>query len=243
MKTEENNYCNSCGSESRGKYCSNCGAPLQLQRIDVKYVISEIVSVVNFDKGIFYTIGAMLTKPGASVHQFIEKDRKRLIKPVVFVILCSLVYTLIQQIFLFEDGYINFAFEQETYTNLLFQWISEHYGYSNLLMAFFIALWIKLFFRKSGYNIFEILILLCFVMGNAMLIFALFGIADALINHTIIDKGFLLGIIYIAFAISDFFKGNKVLRFSLAFLSYMLGLFTFSLVVMLSGVILDAIFS
>jgi hypothetical protein len=108
-------------------------------------------------------------------------------------------------------------------------------------MAAFIGIWIKIFFRKAGYNYFEILILLCFIMGMGMLLFALFGLIDSLININLLDKGFLLGILYISWGIGQFFQKGKIVNYVKAFFSYMLGMISFTIIVMLIGVLIDLV--
>jgi hypothetical protein len=71
--------CKKCEAELTDNFCSKCGNPKILSKIDGKYIISEIISVINFDKGIFYTIKELLTKPGENVQKFIHSDRKRLV--------------------------------------------------------------------------------------------------------------------------------------------------------------------
>lgn len=236
---EKLNFCKKCERELSNNYCSNCGSPKELKRIDKQYIITEIGDVVNFDKGIFYTIKELLIRPGKTVRAFILDDRNRLVKPIVFIIICSLVYTLFQQLLDFDDGYINYSFGEHSAANSIFSWISENYGYANILIAVFIALWIKIFFRKDGYNYFEILILLCFVMGIGMLLFTFFGIIESLTGLKILDKVALLGILYISWAIGQFFSRNKYLNYLKAFFAYFLGVFTFTVAVLMIGFFLD----
>ncbi|MBX2844109.1 MAG: DUF3667 domain-containing protein [Flammeovirgaceae bacterium] len=128
-----------------------------LERINGKYIWNEISSVLNFDKGILYTIRELLLRPGKNIQIFILEDRNRLVKPIVFIIITSFIYTLAQQLLHFKD-YVNAGgFEESAITNI-FGWIQKNYGYANILMAIFIAGWIKIFFRKYEYNFFEILI-------------------------------------------------------------------------------------
>ena len=231
--------CKKCKSEISQNYCSNCGSPAKLKRINAQYIVNEISSVVNFDKGILYTIRELILRPGKTIRQFIQEDRNRLVKPIVFIIVCSLVYSIIQQIFNFEDGYVGYSFEKESTINSIFDWVSKNYGYSNILMGIFIAFWLKIFFRKYGYNFYEILILLCFVMGIGMLLFAFFGIADSLIDLKIIDKGYLIGIIYILWAIVEFFDKKKFMNYPKAIFSYFLGMLTFMIGIYLLGGMID----
>jgi len=231
--------CKKCKSEISQNYCSNCGNPAKLKRINAQYIVNEIGSVLNFDKGILYTIRELILRPGKTIRQFIQEDRNRLVKPIVFIIVCSLVYSIIQQIFNFEDGHVGYSFEKESTINSIFDWVSKNYGYSNILMGIFIAFWLKIFFRKYGYNFYEILILLCFVMGIGMLLFAFFGIADSLIDLKIIDKGYLIGIIYILWAIVEFFDKKKFMNYPKAIFSYFLGMLTFMIGIYLLGGIID----
>ncbi|PCJ96566.1 MAG: hypothetical protein COA50_07250 [Flavobacteriaceae bacterium] len=240
MKEQEKlNYCRKCERELNNNYCSNCGSPKELKRIDKQYIITEIGDVVNFDKGIFYTIKELLIRPGDTVRAFILDDRNRLVKPIVFIIICSLIYTLFQQVLNFDDGYIKYSFGKDSAANSIFSWISENYGYANILIAVFIALWLKIFFRKDGYNYFEILILLCFVMGIGMLLFSFFGIIESLTGLKILDKGALLGILYISWAIGQFFNRNKYLNYLKAFFAYFLGVLTFTFSILLIGFLID----
>ncbi|MFC5625670.1 DUF3667 domain-containing protein [Algoriphagus winogradskyi] len=232
-------YCKKCETKLSGSYCFYCGAPVELKRIDRKYVFNEIGSVLNFDKGILYTVKELLLRPGKTVQEFILEDRNRIVKPIVFIIVCSLIYTLFQQLLNFEDGYVNYSQADDSTNSQIFEWVSNNYGYANIVMALFIALWIKIFFRKYGYNYFEILILLCFTMGMGMLFFAFFGIIDGLSGLRIIDKGMLIGIVYIAWAIGQFFDKKKIFNYLKAFSAYLLGFLTFSITVVMIGFLID----
>lgn len=231
--------CNRCNSKLYGQFCSACGASQKINRIDGSYILSEIGSVLNFDKGILYTIRELLLRPGLSIQKFIKGERKKLVKPIVFIIVCSLIYTLFQQTLKFEDGYINYSLVTDTTSRSIFDWVSKNYGYANILISIFIAFWIKILFRKHDYNFFEILILLCYIIGIGMLIFSFFGLIDSIINFKIIDKGFLIGILYISWGIGQCFQGNKLFNGLKGFLSYILGLISFTMIIIALGLIID----
>ena len=165
------NNCKNCKTEVTKNYCPNCGTPITLPRINGRYIFKAITSVLNFDKGILLTIKEILIRPGQNVKHFIHEDRNRLVKPLIFIIICSLIYTVAQHLLHFEDAYVDYGEFEGSSVAKIFDWIKANYGYANILMAIFIAMWIKLFFRKYNYNFFEILILLCFVIGVSMLIY------------------------------------------------------------------------
>jgi len=233
--------CDHCEKVLSGDFCSYCGRPKEVKRINGQYLLAEIGSVLNFDKGILFTIRELLIRPGSSIRKFIRQDRNRLVKPILFIIICSLTYTILQQLFRFQDGYVNYSFGDKSATALIFNWVSQNYGYSNILMATFSALWIKLFFRKYGFNFFENLILLCFLMGMGMLLFGFFGILSSLIPVNVLDKGFLIAILYISWGIGAFFDKRKAINYFKGFLSYVLGIFSFTLFALLIGFLIDSL--
>jgi len=234
-------YCEQCQSELTGNFCSNCGRIQILKRIDGTFILSEILSVLNFDKGILYTIRELLTRPGQSIRDFIHKDRSRLVKPVFFIIICSLVYTATQQFMHFEDKYVTVTGFGESATASIFEWIQENYGYGNILMAIFMIFWIKVFFRKYDYNFFEMLTLLCFVMGMGMLIYTIFGVVESLSKLKILHLGGLVGFVYVSWAIGQFFDERKKINFLKGFLAYFLGMLSFTFVAIITGITIDLI--
>lgn len=212
-----------------------------LKRIDSTYLWNEIRSVLNFDKGLFYTIREILLRPGLTIKHFLYRDRSQLVRPLVFIILCSLVYSLSQQTFGFEDGYVGLSFVEQPSVEAVFEWISTHYGYSNILISICMGIWIRLFFSSDGFNFYEILILLCYTVGLGMLFFALFGIIDSFVDFMIVDKGFFLGMLYIIWAIANFFGQSRITNYLKAISAYLLGYITFSIVAICLGFLIGAL--
>ncbi|RMG83499.1 MAG: DUF3667 domain-containing protein, partial [Bacteroidetes bacterium] len=178
--------CKKCGSEVNGKYCSNCGHPYKTERISRKYVLNELWDIINFHKGIFYTIKELLIRPGTVIKEFLREDRTRLVKPISFIIICSLFYMFVNQVLHFEDSYFKVKGPNE---NTLTQWVQNNYGYANIFLGFFIAFWIKLLFRKYEFNFYENLIMLFYVMGINMLILAAFGTIETLFHFSVMQIG------------------------------------------------------
>ena len=233
--------CKNCNAEVNQKYCGNCGQPITLKRIDGHYITHEIEHILHFERGILYTIKELLIKPGENVRHYIAENRSRLVKPIIFIIITSLIYTLVSHFFHIEDGYVKFEEAKKSATGIIFQWVKDHYGYSNIIMGVFIAFWTKLFFKKYGYNFFEILILLCFSMGMAMLIFTVFTIFQGLTHFNLMEVGGYAGIIYCSWAIGQFFNKSKVSAYFIAFAAYIMGMLTFSLFAIAIGTITDLV--
>jgi len=222
------------------KLCSNCGQSAKPKRIDFNYIIKEIEHVLHFEKGILFTVKELFTRPGESIREFLSNDRNRLVKPIIFIIVTSLIYSLIDHYFHIEAGYIPHE-NTQTAVALVFEWIQGHYGYANILMGIFIAFWMRLFFKKYGYNIFEILIVLCFLMGASMLILALFAIFEGVFKIKLLVISNLLGYIYTSIGIALFFDKFKIANYIKAFCAYTLGYLSFMLFATILGILADSL--
>ncbi|MCE7057307.1 DUF3667 domain-containing protein [Algoriphagus sp. AGSA1] len=234
-------YCKKCALEITGNYCVGCGNAKELLRIDGRYIAKEISGVLNFDKGILYTIRELLIRPGAAVRSYMAEDRSRLVKPVIFIIISSLIYSVLRGFLHFEDGYFKYDESNFTTVTVIFKWLQNNYGYGNLIMGVFIAFWTKLLFKKYGYNFYEILILLCYVMGIGMIILAVFGIIQGLTDLKALDYGGVLFIVYSCWAIGRFFDKKRVANYFKALFSYLLGIITFAISVLLIGYLIDLV--
>ncbi|PWA07679.1 DUF3667 domain-containing protein [Flavobacterium laiguense] len=233
------NNCGNCNDELTGKYCSNCGQAVKVKRIDGDYIVHEIEHVLHFERGILYTIKELLIRPGQNIREFIAENRSRLVKPVIFIIVTSLIYTLINHFFHIEDGYVNFTDAKMPTTNSIFSWIQNHYGYANIIMGMFIAFWLKIFFKKYEYNFFELVILLCFVIGMEMLMVSVFALFEGLTKLSLMQIAGFVIFAYCTWAIGQFFDKTKPISYVKAFASYVLGMLTFSFSAIIIGVLID----
>jgi hypothetical protein len=233
--------CKNCKTEITQNYCPKCGHPAILKRIDGQYIFQEIRNVLNFEKGFLFTIRELAVNPGKSIINFLNEDRNRLVKPIVFLIVSSLIYTILNNFFHFEESYINFPDNKEFVTLAIFKWVQGNYGYANIIMAFFIGIWLNIFFKKYQFNFFEILIVLCFVMGMGMLIYSVFGILQGLTHIKSMQVALIVGFFYTTFAVGQFFDKRKLMSYFKAFIAYLLGTITSFLAALVIGIIIDLI--
>jgi hypothetical protein len=236
--------CKNCNKEVNSKFCPECGQPTNLKRIDGKYIIHEIEHVLHFERGILYTIRELSTNPGQNIRNYLLENRSRLVKPIIFIIITSLIYTILNHLFHIEDGYVKFhEAKDETSSAVasIVKWVQGHYGYANIMMGVFIALWLKVFFKKSNYNFFEILIMLCFVMGMGMLIFSIFVIVQGITHFNLMTIAGVIGIAYCVWAIGQFYDKKKPVSYIKGLFAYILGMITFWIFPVLIGTIIDLI--
>ena len=233
--------CRNCNTPVIDHFCGNCGQPVQLKRVDGHYILHEIQHILHFEKGILYTIKELLIRPGQNIREFIRDNRSRLVKPILFIIVASFIYTLINHFFHIEEEYVDFSATENPASSFIFHWIQNNYGYANIIMGVFIAFWLKLFFRKYDYNFFEILIMLCFVMGIGMLIFSVSALFEGLTKLNSMMVSGIICISYFTWSIGQFFNKKKAVNYLKALISYILGMLTFSISAILLGLLIDSL--
>ena len=165
-------------------------------------------------------------------------------KPVTYLILTSLLFTLVAH--LFNTGEIynekeKLLLGQSSIVDIQ-QWVQTHYGYANIMMGGFIAFCIKLLFRKYQYNLFEITVLLCFVMGQGMLLLTVETFFVGILNeqlHRIILS--VIAIAYPTWAIGHFFDKKKIFSYAKAFFAYLLGYILFYVAIIFVGLTIDLV--
>ncbi|MEN7342999.1 MAG: DUF3667 domain-containing protein [Pseudomonadota bacterium] len=230
--------CYKCDAEVTDDFCPKCGHPVTLPRLTGEYLASELASIFNVERGFFFTIREMLLRPGANLQEFVLRDRTRFVKPVIFVIVCSFIYTIAQQIFGFEDGYVSYADNEPSTTLTMFTWISNNYGYANIGLALFTAVWVRVFFARYGYTIFEILVMLCYVIGMVMLLVTM-GILQATTPLPVLAVGAIGTFFYAPWAIAQFFDKQKWWNYPIAFFCNIAGLLSGTFFVLLLGSTID----
>jgi len=235
------NNCKNCNEPLQGNYCSNCGQPTKLRKIDRRYIIHEIASAFNADTGLLYTTKKLLFSPGESIRHYINENRNLLVKPITFLIITSLIYTITCHYFQIgaKEFYIQQSEIEMPTLNLFITWMIDNNGYLSIIIGLFIAFPIRLFFRKYGYNLFEIFVLLCYLSGIASIIFSVALIIQGLMHLNLIHTTVLIVMTYSTWGIGQFFDGRKVASYLKAFLSYFLGIVIISFSISFIAIFID----
>lgn len=231
--------CKNCNTEVNSKFCPDCGQPTSLKRIDRHYIVHEIEHILHFERGILYTIRELITNPGQNIRTYLSENRSRLVKPVIFIIITSLIYTLTSHFFHIKEEVINFEVSDKSAIGSVLKWMQGHYGYTSILTGIFIAIWLKLFFKKYEYNFYELLIMLCFVQGISMLIFAIFAFLQGISHFNLLSFAGILGVVYMTWGIGNFFEERKIGNYAKALISFFLGTMTFYIIVFVIGISID----
>ena len=209
------------------------------KRIDSSYIIHEITHLLHLESGFMYTVKQLFIRPGKLVRSFIFEDRSKATKPIIFLIFSATLFTLIFHFFHIEYQFISLSqkignADQYLEKKAISDWINNHVGYASLMIGFLIALWIKVFFRKHNYNIYEITILLCYSIGQLLLILLVFSLIEFMLkSESIAIIGVFTGYFYVFWSIGQFFGEKKIMNYVKSIVCCFLGAVSFWLILML----------
>jgi hypothetical protein len=208
------------------------------KRIDAHYLSHEFQHLLHFEKGFPYTIKQLLLRPGHAVREFLTEDRNKLTKPIPFLIFISLIYALISQYFPVTDVYgtDQYKFAKNSTAGIILSWVKVNYAYTDILISICIAFWVKLFFKKQAYNIFEILILLIFLNAMGTVFVSIAVVFGGVLNlPKLISIIYSLAFIYFIWATAQFFNQKKILNYVKVVIAFHLGSSTFYLILFAVG--------
>lgn len=194
--------CSNCGQMITENYCSNCGQAREFKRINKDYAIQEFLSLAGYENGFFFTCRQLLIRPGKVIREYINVNRQKITKPITFLVLTSVIFSLISHYFKTDIAYADAG--RKLYGNSSLNdinlWIQQNYGYANLLMILPITLWTSVFFRKYNYNFYETFIVISFVMGFGMLLYSIEPLLNLLLPHRFIQINVTIGLVAIVYA-------------------------------------------
>lgn len=233
--------CQNCDFQISENFCSNCGNPAKIKRIDSHYISHELFHLFHIEKGFLYNVKEFFLRPAISIREFILVNRNKHMKPFAFLVFCGLLYGLIHNYFKpvvplnTHESY----FKGST-VEALQNWQDKHFAYTYIIRSFFIALCIRLFFKKYSYNFFEIMTLMCFVFGQGMLIVGILLPFQGLLHQTATNILLIsTTVLYPVIVVAQFFDKTKIINYIKAILAYFLGGIALFLVTVLIGLTVD----
>lgn len=220
--------CINCNHQVVDVFCSKCGQPKTIKRIDFKYLVHEIEHLLHFEKGFHFTAWNLIIKPGKTIRTYLFENRNKYVKPVVYLFFAALLFTLVTNLFHIKYTFANVGYmeglKDKVNLKTIDNWLIGHVAYTNIIVGFCIAPWLLLMFRRRKHNIFEMIVLMSYVLATGMLLMLpllmLSKITKAFSDFTIIF------IFFQVWAIGQFFGEKKWLNYLKALLAFILGLVT-----------------
>lgn len=149
-----------------------------IKRITFKSIGLSILSVLNFEKGIFYTLKELSIRPGTTILTYLFKDRSKILEPVRFLFVMIALGALVFIQFQLEDLVLGYDAYEKDGTGEIFRTIVSKYY--NLFLLFIIpffslaSIWI---FSKKKLNAAEHLILNTYIFSYQTFIYIITTLA------------------------------------------------------------------
>lgn len=187
------NNCLNCNREIVEKFCSNCSQATSTHRFSLSHVFQHdfIHGIFHFDKGFFYTVKELFTRPGHSIREYVQGKRvKHFNYFSTIIILITIGYFLkkwakVDATVLYEDKKI-----VEGLLKVLKDY-SKITVFLNIPIISFVS---YLFFKKSKQNYIENLVLNMYLLCGTLIISLILTISLIFSDN----KDFLISVNYIA---------------------------------------------
>lgn len=182
--------CLDCNGETMGNFCSNCSQSTSTHRFSLSHIISHdfIHGIFHFDKGFFYTIKELFTRPGHSIRAYVQGKRVKHFNYFATIILLLTIGYFLKKWTIIEASDLY----DKTMVSGLFKVLKNYSKITVFLHIPIIALASYLLFRKSKQNYAENIVL------NLYLLCGVFTLSLTLPIIMIFsgDKEFLLEVNY-----------------------------------------------
>ncbi len=87
--------CLNCGNKFHGHYCSNCGQKATVSKLTWASLLREFLHFfTHAEHSFIYTSRSLFTRPGQIIKEFLDGKRKKVHKPVTFVLVWFAIYKL-----------------------------------------------------------------------------------------------------------------------------------------------------
>ena len=248
---EARHTCQNCGHHYADAFCSHCGQKTA-HRITLKHIGHDLVhAFTHADKGFFFLLKQLFIRPGVVAREYIvEGKRKKYFNPFQYLLIIGSIGVIIAvNTHLFEKSMAldttATAIEKDNQIAGIASLFSKYYNFILLINIPFLALGSYWVFKKHKFNYAEHLTLNTFFVAQV----AIFNYVGMLMIYININLGlaFLFVLIpliltYFSTAYTRFFHERNFRGVLKALLSYFLGIFMQTIVIMIIGFVSFSIY-
>ena len=219
--------CKNCNGIVRKNFCSTCGQSTRVGKITFKSISQDAFQGIFYIKnGFLFTVRELFLRPGETIQNYLDGQRKRYFKPMVYVIVLSSLYYisvhLAGKTTLFETLISGLIENSESIINIdinddkvkvpgILIWFSKNHAYFTLLTIPLFALASFISFLGLKVNYLEHIVLNLYCTAQQTLIYACFILINTVFKSEILDyMPSIFGGLYLFFVYWKFFKnGNR----------------------------------
>jgi Protein of unknown function (DUF3667) len=175
---EETISCLNCGETVEKNFCCHCGQPAKVARFTLAHVLTSdfLQRIIHFDKGFFFSVKELFTRPGHSVREYIDGKRVSHLNYFSLLIIVILLFSMIEEVTPFH--FADLSEDGKEMVSSIEELVKKHPKIVYIGIIPFYALFSFLLFRKARQNYAEHFVLNTF-KGSALLILTTLFIAVA----------------------------------------------------------------
>lgn len=219
--------CPNCGAERVGDYCQRCGQHYLDGRLTLRALWREFAErFLKLEHGLALTFRELTTAPGQVCRRYVAGERKRYVSPLSYFVLGTAVvllafsfqleHTREWMLEVMEQGGERVFFgllpaeKVPEFVALNLRLIGVTYAYQIVLLLIPFVFFLRLFFRRPGYNLAEIGVYALFVTGHYNLLDGLLSLLllVATGSGTPVWLTFLISLFFLSFGAIGFFGGR-----------------------------------
>lgn len=204
--------CKNCNNEFIGKYCNNCSQSSSVDRINLKFILTEIQKTfIHFDGGFLYTTKKLFTNPGNTILSYLKGARIHHFRPFSYLFIIAGAYLIIvnnTSITIVKDNIPEFT-KNDVEKNIKEYFIQIQFFF--ILMYSILSL---IIFHYRHLNFYEFIIMHTYLAGQRILInIALlplqFNSVAVQYNNSINLFSFLTGNVLMIWTYANMFSHKK----------------------------------
>jgi hypothetical protein len=222
--------CKNCDYNFEGKFCTNCSQKADTHRFTLLHFGHDFIhALTHTDKGVIFLMRELIKRPGYVAREYNSGKRKKYFNPITFLLIMTAaqVFTASKTGFFTEFASATQQLVKETFMNDKYTdeelrdfnakndqtagvaKVSDNGKLLTLLFIPMLSLLTWIFFKKSGHNYAENLILNVLILGQLMLLFIPFAAIPFLIAPSYVilwfSLYFVINILYSLVAYKQFF--------------------------------------
>lgn len=170
--------CKNCNLLFKGNFCPRCGQNASVRRFDFKYFLREsFISSLDIENGFFSTIKSLTLNPGESLREYLQGKRLSLTVPMRYLIVMGAIaafITIRYKVFVDEGGegapltFLNFMDKE------FWDYANEFITILNIVAVPVFAFFSYTFFKRTGFNFSENLIMNMYITAHQLFILLIF---------------------------------------------------------------------
>lgn len=220
-----NTHCLNCGKDLHDNYCSNCGQSAATHRFSLKHIFTHdlVHNLFHIDRGILFTVKELFTRPGHMVREYIEGKRAKQFNYITLLLVLITIQIFITHSTGFTYADIASGQQNTEETKVILNKVQQLQEQNmKLIYLFFIpftSLSTFLFFRRSGKNYAENLVMNTYEACASLIFNIVATILFVVLSHNISSvASYFIGFLTVVYSIwfftqfySPFYENKSML--------------------------------